>query len=317
MSRNRANPYWTTFQTNNNPNQLMNTQNAVAGWSGGGQVTVGYGFCGCSGCGDCCGGCGSGGPGIAFTYWSVADMNGYSEVTDQTGNINTALSTPIDLGGVFIGANPASGFFDNAHQQKIWRSDSIQNFEVNVLQGQFYNNGFLQVVGLAGFRYFRFDETLTYGSVAFGFNFGDNGGADEAYLKFRCTNNLYGAQLGALINTMLTNRLGVFFIPKAGLFGNQMVCRTELFSGDGISSFDIKAYKSDVAFLGEVDTGINYAITPSIRAFVGYRVIGIANLALADNQFLPFLADSAGFAQVKQSGALIMHGGFAGLAWAF
>src|SRR5258707_10530842 len=27
MTRNRANPYWTTYQTNNNPNQLMNTQN--------------------------------------------------------------------------------------------------------------------------------------------------------------------------------------------------------------------------------------------------------------------------------------------------
>ena len=36
MTRNRANPYWTTYQTNNKPNQLMNTQNAGAGWAGGG-----------------------------------------------------------------------------------------------------------------------------------------------------------------------------------------------------------------------------------------------------------------------------------------
>ena len=46
MGRNRANPFWTTYQTNNNVNQLMNTQNAEANWAGGGQVTVGYG-CSC------------------------------------------------------------------------------------------------------------------------------------------------------------------------------------------------------------------------------------------------------------------------------
>jgi hypothetical protein len=303
MTRNRANPFWTTFQTNNNPNQLMNTQDAGAGWAGGGQITVGRMWC-----------CGTG---LAFTYWGLGQMNGNSSVTDPTGNINTALSTPIDLGGVNIGAQPASFFFDNAHEQRISRADNIQNFEINVLQAAWVNTGTFQLVGLAGFRYFRFDESLTYGSVAFGSTFGSNGGANEAYLQNRVINNLYGAQIGALANVMLTQRLGLFIIPKAGIFGDQMNGRTRLYSGDGIQGFDIYAHKSDVSFLGEIDTGLNWAITPGLRAFVGYRVVGIANLALADNQFLPFLADSAGFAQIKQNGGLMVHGGFAGLAWVF
>jgi hypothetical protein len=328
MTRNRANPYWTTFQTNNNPNQLMNTQNAGAGWAGGGQVTLGYAFCGCNGCGDgcdqcgqCgqCGPCASAGPALAFTYWGLTPMTGFSSVTDQTGNINTALSTPINLGGVTISGNPAGSYFDNAHEQRIWRSDRVNNFEANLLQYGMINTGRLQVAALAGFRYFRFSESLTYGSVAFGHNFGDNGGANEAYLGFRCVNNLFGGQLGAFFNYAVTDRFGVFFIPKVGIFGNQMNSQTLLYSGDQAANptYNIAANKSDVSVLGELDSGVNWAWTDNVRLYMGYRVIGVANVALADNQFLPFLADTQGFGQVKQSGSIIIHGAMAGFVWAF
>ena len=40
-------------------------------------------------------------------------------------------------------------------------------------------------------------------------------------------------------------------------------------------------------------------------------------MALGDNQFLPYLADNAGFGQVKANGDLILTGGFAGLAFTF
>ena len=69
--------------------------------------------------------------------------------------------------------------------------------------------------------------------------------------------------------------------------------------------------------LGEIDLGFDYAVTQNIRAFLGYRVIGVAGLALSDNQFLPYLADNAGFAQVKQNGSLILHGVMMGVAWVY
>ncbi len=333
MTRNRANPYWTTYQTNNNPNQLMNTQNAGAGWAGGGQVTVGYGFgsccntcaspCGGNGAADQCNPCGGygcgAGPAIAFTYWGLTPMNGFASTVDQTNNINTALSTPIDLGGVNINGQPAGSFFDNAHEHRLWRTDRFNNFEVNLFQGNLLNAGRLSVAGFAGFRYFRFAENLTFGSVAFGHNFGDNGGADEAYMGFTCVNNLYGAQIGSVFNYALTDRFGLYFVPMAGIFGNQMNCRTLLYSGDQANNptYDITAHKNDVSFLGELDSGFNWAMTNNVRVYFGYRVVGIANLALADNQFLPFLADTAGFAQVKQNGGMILHGATAGFVWMF
>ncbi len=318
MGRNRANPYWTTYETNNNANQLMNTQDAGANWTGGGQVTVGYGFGGTA-CGSCggCGGCGSYlGSGIAFTYWGLGPMTATSSVRD----INNNLSTPIDLntqtGSVLIGTRPASDFFDNSREHRITRDDRVNNFEINVLQGG-WTVGRLQMAALAGFRYFRFDERLSFGAAAGGTEFGENGGADSAFLNFRTTNNLYGAQVGALFNYNLTQRLGVFMVPKAGVYANQMTCRTLLFTGDGQFGYDIAGHKNDFAFLGEIDTGFSYALTPSLRAFIGYRVVGVANVALADNQFLPFLADTQGFSEIKQNGNLILHGAFMGVGWFF
>lgn len=319
MTRNRANPYWTTYETNNNPNQLMNTQDAGAGWAGGGLVTLGYAFCGCAN--DCCNTCGPSGlmgPALAFTWWGTGEMNGFSQIFDNTGDPNTALSTPIDLGGVTINGNPASDYFDNASQQAIWRTDNVNSFEFNLLQGGIINTGRLQVIGLAGFRYFRFSEVLTLGSAGFGSTLFDPAdAADTAYLGFRCVNNLYGGQIGAIFNYQVSPRFGLFLVPKAGIYGNQMNCQTLLYTGDGVSTYNLYAHKADVSFLGEIDTGVSWAFTPNLRAFVGYRVVGVANVALADNQFLPFLADVAGFEQVKQSGSLILHGGFAGLAWMF
>jgi hypothetical protein len=244
-------------------------------------------------------------------------MTGSASITDPTNSLSTPINLNTQFGPVMIGANPASFYFDNAHAQRITRSDNVQNFELNLLQSAMVNNSWLQLTGLAGFRYFQFNERLSYGSVAGGHNFGDNGGADEAYLNFRTTNNLFGGQIGAIANIPLTQRLGFFVIPKAGIFGNSMTGNAHLFSGDGMQGFNINSAKSDVSFLAEIDTGMNWAITPNFRAYFGYRVIGVANLALADNQFLPFLADQQGFAQLKQNGDLILHGGFAGAAWTF
>ena len=59
----------------------------------------------------------------------------------------------------------------------------------------FINTGRFQAAGLVGVRYFRFTESLKYGSVAFGHNFGDDGGADEAYMNFGVVNNMFGGQV--------------------------------------------------------------------------------------------------------------------------
>jgi hypothetical protein len=301
MGRNRSNPYWTTFETNNNPNQLMNTQNAGADWAGGGMFTVGYLPCGCCG------------PSIAFTYWGLAPMTGLW--TTVAGGPIGSLSTPIDLrdpttgsGQVEINGVPANIYFDGARRHTITRSDNYNDFELNGLT-PFYSIGRLQFAGLAGFRYLRFSDSLLFTS--------ENFAGDSASLGFKCINNLYGFQLGAVMSYQIWDRVGVFVLPKAGIYGNQMNCQTLLYSDINNPQYNILSHKTDVSFIGELDAGLSYAFASNWRAFIGYRVVGIANVALADNQFLPFLADTAGFAQVKQNGGLILHGAFFGVGWVF
>lgn len=292
MGRNRPNPYWTTSDINTGAN-LLNTQDAGANWTGGWEVTAGY---------MCSNRCGTG-PGFGFTYWGLGHMPGFAEINSAT---NT-LGTPIDLTGVTIGGAPASDFFENSASQRITRDDRVDNFEANFYFGTWNVNRWT-IVPFAGFRYLRFDERLTFAGLASGSTWGANSGTDEAYLSFRTVNNLFGGQIGTYANYWVTDRFGLFVGPKVGLFGNQMNDRTLLYRGDFVTTYDIAAYKSDFSLLGEIDTGFTYFFQRGLFAYMGYRVVGITNVALGDNQFLPFLSDAQGFSEVKQSGSLILHG---------
>jgi len=306
MTRNHANPYWTSYQTNNNPNQLLNTKDASAGWQGGGEVAIGRWF----GCNDCpC----SARTGFEFDYFTVGHMDGFAGLT-RAGN---DLSTPIDLGGVTIGGLPASDFFDNAHQHGIWRSDEFHNFEFNFLFQQARYNGGVNVTWLAGVRYFRFNETVIFGAAAGGTDFGDNGGVDSAFMRFRCENSLIGPQIGLKAEYMATNRLGIYAIPKFGIFGNSIDTNMQLYRGDGLSVYNIDGHKNDFSVLAQLDLGLNYMLTDRVRLYGGYRLVAISQLALSDNQFLPFLADVQGFSEVKSNGDLFLHGVMMGAEFRF
>jgi hypothetical protein len=300
MTRNRAPAIVTTTTANDPFNLQMNTESASAGWAGGGQVTLGYAWRGV------------GGPNIAFTYWGLGPMSGYASVSDQTGNPATALnSTLVFSSSTIINGNPASTYFNNAQEQSVQRQDRADNIEFNLSSGT-YGFGNFQLSGLAGFRYFRFNEDLTYGSASFGNSFVSNGGADAAYLNIRTHNNLYGAQVGSVLSSIITQRLTAFAVAKVGVYANQMDTFQQLYSGatPNTPAYAGSQRKADVSTLSELDAGFLWAFNPNWRLIAGYRVVSISNLALADSQF-------GSFGLFEQSGSLILHGGFLGLTWLF
>jgi hypothetical protein len=322
MGRNRANPFWTTYETNVNENQLMNTQNAGANWQGGWEFTGGYIFGGGAGCGGCatgnCGGCApfmnccGMGPGVAVTYWGLAPMTGYSQIDSPTNELSTPINLNQQSGPLEINGVPMGDYFDNASSHRIYRTDNVNNFEVNGLLGV-WNVGRLTSVPFVGFRYFRFDESLAFRGIAGG---GDPSNPDDwAQHQNRMVNNMYGVQFGSFNNYMIGQRWGVFFCPKVGLFANQMNGRTQVRDGNGNylqddfgNIYDIQAHKTDFSMLGEIDAGLTYFWRPNVFSYVGYRVIGIANIALSDQQFLIYEADYQGFREINQNGSLVLHG---------
>jgi len=334
MTRNTPNAFWTTSQSNNDPNQILNTKQVGNGqWGPGGGVMFGRWFCPCA-CANACGN--TCGPqymyGLQVVYWQLADINSSVGVNSTALGLGQfGFNTPIDMttgatgpNGVNLNGNQVDHYFDGTTNQAIWRTNRFLNIEINGLVQPIYNNpGCFSATLLGGFRYFRFQDILTYGSAAGGSNFGDNGGVDAAYLQSNVTNNLFGGQIGTLLNFAITPTWGLFALPKAGVFGNQINITNRLYGGNGAlatfngSNFDYHASQTVCSLLGELDSGAYWWMTPNCQLYLGWRVVGLSNVALADNQYLPYIADTAGFQRVKSNGDVILTGAFAGLSFAF
>src|SRR5690606_26038260 len=91
MTRDSANKLWTTFENNVPFNQMMYTPDTD--WNGGFFTTLGHRF-------GCCNQ-----HAIEGSFWMLDPLEGESQVGRTVAN---TLATPIDLGGVTIGGNPAS-----------------------------------------------------------------------------------------------------------------------------------------------------------------------------------------------------------------
>lgn len=306
LNRDNPNRVWTTFETNNNPNQLMNFQNAETRWQGGFQANVGRTY-GCS----CVG--------WDITYWMLMPTKGSMILNDATGT--GTLSTPFDMtnGNPTIGGVPAHFFFDGACQHQIVRHNQIYSLEVNLLQIApmpcFGSNRF-RVGFTGGFRWFRFDESLDFISTP-GPIGNANGALGPAIWHARVNNNLFGVQFGARPEYFLTNCFSLFAAPKAGVFANNVSLHDTLNSPTCGLGFDINSRSTNVALLGQLDLGLNWYITPCWSVYAAYRAVGIAGVALADNQFPPFLADTPGIFDIKHNGNLILQGGIVGVQCSF
>lgn len=296
-----GNRTWLTYNENNNNDQLLNTQMANSNFYGG-QITIGR-YLGCN-------------HAIEATYWGVATSTGSVGLTDP----NNKLGTPLDEQGM-VGFGPGSGFtpFDGSHQQEIIRQDNIQNAELNFLTFPmaFSPTTRFRVALLGGVRYFRFQDALTYGGTEYGTTWGQNGGADEAFLNVRTTNNLLGTQIGTRMSYFVTPRFSLFATPKFGLYSNFMGVNASLYSGSGQEFFNVSNRSTSFAALAEVDLGGNFYITPRLSVYAAYRLIGVSGVATADTQIPPYLVDTAGFSQLNHNDALILQGVMTGVMYNF
>ena len=301
MGRDTANKKWTTYETGNNPNQLQYFPDSD--WGGGVDVSVTK-FFGCD--------CSSGIQGVYYGFGS----DGYSSLFSQ-GN---RLSTPIDVGNVNYGGVAAVNFFDNAQQHTVSRDDNFQNVEINYIKYLLGNPCTGGGCGcspynfavLTGFRYIRFEDNICFNS------FQANG--TSACLGTNVTNQLFGWQIGALFTHNCTEKFSWFASPKVGIYGNQVDMEAMSYTGAGVvgtfdatgNQFNLCNSKTDVAMVGSLDLGVNYRLGCHWSLTAGYRMVGIAGLALADDQVPAYLAAEGDWTDIESSGATIFHGAFFG-----
>lgn len=179
----------------------------------------------------------------------------------------------------------------------------------------------LNLTWLAGVRYFRFEDNLTYAA-----SLNDSmitRSTDDLYYDVNTTNDLVGFQLGSRLDYCAGKRINVYGTAKAGIYGNQSSLYTRIATefqtaylndtrtptnpNQG-SSYFFNETKTDVAFLSELGTGLGIRMSPKWTATVGYRAIAASGVATSPDNVQYGFANYADIRDFDNYGTLILHG---------
>lgn len=245
-----------------------------------------------------------------IVYWMLDPVVSNIGVRTDANIINSRLDTQ---NAIFSGV-PLSAYFDNAHEQRVKRVNEFHNVELNLMQQALMvdPNGRFNMTFFTGARYFRFRETFDYLSVAAGAEFADNDPNTQAGYHIRLHNYLYGWQIGARTSMNVGNRLRLYAMPRVGIMANRISQRNEL-----CMVIDENSDKTDVAMLGQLDLGFSYQVFRCCNIVAGYRALGIAGVANADDAIARTFTSIPAMASINSSGSLILHGAQFGVQFQF
>jgi len=282
----------------------LNTADASATWPGGVDLHVGRWF----------------GArqhhGLEAIYWGVYDI-GSAAATSSSGP--PGISAIPQAPGATIAGLPADEWLTGAARQEVGRSDVVNDVEINWLYAPWGRSEFLpearrfNLVWLAGFRFFQLGDTLT---ATTGTGDPTLGAAD---LTVATDNDLYGGQMGAKFDWLFTRRLRLRIVPTFTIGGNAVTNTTTLAAADGTlaefadgSPVRVHATQGVFSWLGAVDTGIAWDVTDRWSLTLGYRVVGVGNVAQADGQWPATIDSPASLSGISTGSETIIHGGYAG-----
>lgn len=271
------------------------------------------------------------GKGFELRYLS---LNPGAETVQFAGNPVTLVR---DFGRIGqIGGLTHEQAYNIADVHEVRRDMSIQNVEFNLLrmgrQARTKRGREAIFEYLLGFRYFKFDESLTYSAFGVTPNRFPGGDISRADYLAEVENELYGAQFGGRSEFSLTKRMGLLFGLKAGIFQNNFSSaqRASVTGLDGQqrvaqvlndpnqgTPFNLSGEDQDYTMLGEIDLGLAYRITNSVRLRGGYKGIFVDDIAFAENQGDSNFNDIIANSTPRANEDLILHGGYFGIDIAF
>ena len=214
---------------------------------------------------------------VELIYWGVYNIG--STAPQQTGSASGALT----------------------------RSDLVNDVEINWLYSlgdrpEFHtDNRRVNWMWLAGFRFFQLQDDLALIAVPGNIDF-----------DVTTNNNLFGGQMGGRFDWAFAPRFRFAVVPKFLLAGNAISNLTTSSTG-GIRTADVRSTLGVFSWLGSVDTSLAWDVTDRWSLWIGYRVVGVGNIAQADQQWPATIPASAASLQGVTAGSdSIIHGGFAG-----
>ena len=253
---------------------------------------------------------------VEFIYWGVFGMG-------STDSVAGSGIVAIPQAAATVGGTPAADYLTNATGQEITRSDLVNDIEINWLYSLGDRPEFpsrdpsspsrsVNLMWLAGFRFFQLEDVLTASTSS---------ATAGSPLDFgvATNNNLYGGQVGAKFDWRFANRLRFNAVPKFMVAGNSITNTSTLGTAAGTpavftasgSPVNVHSTLGVFSWLGSVDTGVAWDVTDRWSLSIGYRVVGVGNIAQADGQW-PTLITNESLSGIAAGSSTIIHGGFAG-----
>ena len=250
---------------------------------------------------------------IETVYWGLFTRGDSAMTSDAASGLNTLLNiSGLSYNGF---GNPLSAVFNSSANQTLTRSFEYHNVEWNFTSDILIDDK-QSIRLLTGFRYFKADDRF-------------NLNIDDVAYSVTDDNHLFGAQVGALWTKRKGSKLTYHIGVKTGVFFNAIDHRTKIFGAAGHAfiedpaimnwrdDFNEYSKKIDMSFLGQLELGFDYLLTPSCQLTAGYRVMGVTGMAFATDQIPASFAEAAEGQPVTADGSLIMHGAYIGLDWNF
>jgi hypothetical protein len=251
-------------------------------------------------------------------YWGVYGLGTSATVTGA--GIDAIPQAP----GVILAGSPASAFLTDATQQQVARSDLVNNVEINWIYRLTDRPEFppldrrLGFMWLAGFRFFELQDVLSQTSTSSTLP-PSSVGANQSLLSVATNNNLYGAQVGAKADWRIAPRIRLSAVPKFMIGGNAITNTTEVTTINGSGAtfsggqpVNVHSTLGVFSWLGSVDSSVAWDVTDRWSVWLGYRVVGVGNIAQADGQWPSTLAAPSALQGINAGSSTILHGGFAG-----
>ena len=315
MGRSDGKGLWTSYKDGEETNQLTNTQFNMR-WECGGEIQLGRCFC-------CCGTPYA----IEASFWTGEDFYGTVDTTVPGGHV----SSPLDFNSLnFPGAvsiapsNYAGYWFDGAQEHCLVRRDEYDDFEINLIRQPlaWACDSQWDIGWSAGVRYFRFQDFLQFSSLSW-MATDWNDVANVGYISDRVTNNLIGFQCGFDLAYRMCRNVRLFVDPQVGVYDNYMDATFACYTGAGVNgagpygNFPVHSTCNGLAFLTQVDMGVDWQFARNWSARAGYRVVAVTGVGLADDQFPQYICDTLAMRDVQHYSSIVLQGAFVGITCNF
>jgi len=312
LSRTDGRRMWFACDGQQETHQLADSQFPMA-WRWGGEARFGRRFC-----------CGCVPYALEARYWTFDAFTGYRNIQASSLPAGHTIDTILNMNYLNFGGVAYNHWFKGADAVTLDRRNECHNVEINLVREQlaWASDSPWDIGWSIGVRYFRFQEELTYGSLAGGYD--PNNPANWAYFSDNIANNLIGAQFGFDAAYNLCPSLRVFIAPQVGIYNTYMQGKFRVETGDGIpgrspqfGAYPVSSNKNGIAFLTQIDMGVDWQFTRNWSARAGYRVVAVTGLALADAQFPQYIIDKPEGENIQHYARLVLHGAFLGLTYNF